>query len=336
MDPPGLDLTRLAAYLEDQGLTRGPLTAELITGGKSNLTYVVTDGTPPLDLVRRPPLGHVLATAHDMGREYRVMTALADTPVPVPAHVPPLHGPRRARRAVLRDGARRRAPTAPPSSPRARRRAHPAIVARADRLLADLHAVDPAASGLADFGRPEGFLERQVRRWSKQLDASRSRDMPGIDELHHRLSPRRPAESGAPAIVHGDFRLDNLLIAGDDRSRRRPRLGDVHARRPAHRPGLLLLYGDEATRPATPSDDGRRAGLPPRRARRALRRARTGRDVSRLGWYLGFACFKLAVILEGIHFRYIQGSDRRRGLRPRSATRVAPLVAPASTSSRRS
>ena len=93
MDPPGLDLTRLAAYLEDQGLTRGPLTAELITGGKSNLTYVVRDATAEY-VVRRPPLGHVLATAHDMGREYRVMTALRDTPVPVPGRTTSARTPR--------------------------------------------------------------------------------------------------------------------------------------------------------------------------------------------------------------------------------------------------
>ena len=103
--------------------------------------------------------------------------------------------------------------------------------------LAALHAVDPYAVGLADFGRPDGFLARQVRRWGGQLDASRSRDLPGADELHDRLAATRADVAAQPAIVHGDYRLDNLIVDPADATRhRRARLGDGHARRPAHRP----------------------------------------------------------------------------------------------------
>ncbi|ADG89401.1 acyl-CoA dehydrogenase [Thermobispora bispora] len=290
MDPPGLDLTRLAAYLEDQGLTRGPLTAELITGGKSNLTYVVRDATAEY-VVRRPPLGHVLATAHDMGREYRVMTALRDTPVPVPRtyHLctdPEVIG---APFYVMEHVAGERPPMTP------------ALAHELIDVLAALHSIPPESVGLADFGRPDGYLERQVRRWKKQLDASRSRDIPGIDELFQRLSRDIP-RSGAPAIVHGDFKLGNTLIAGGKVRAvldwEMSTLGD-----PLTDLALFLLYGDEAI-DLDSEEKGEMANPEEIVAHYA---EATGRDVSRLGWYLGLACFKLAVIAEGIHFRYTQG-----------------------------
>jgi len=288
--PPGLDLTRLAAYLEDQGLTRGPLTAELITGGKSNLTYVVRDATAEY-VVRRPPLGHVLATAHDMGREYRVMTALRDTPVPVPRtyHLctdPEVIG---APFYVMEHVAGERPPMTP------------ALAHELIDVLAALHSIPPESVGLADFGRPDGYLERQVRRWKKQLDASRSRDIPGIDELFQRLSRDIP-RSGAPAIVHGDFKLGNTLIAGGKVRAvldwEMSTLGD-----PLTDLALFLLYGDEAI-DLDSEEKGEMANPEEIVAHYA---EATGRDVSRLGWYLGLACFKLAVIAEGIHFRYTQG-----------------------------
>jgi len=290
VDPPGLDLTRLAAYLEDQGLTRGPLTAELITGGKSNLTYVVRDATAEY-VVRRPPLGHVLATAHDMGREYRVMTALRDTPVPVPRtyHLctdPEVIG---APFYVMEHVAGERPPMTP------------ALAHELIDVLAALHSIPPESVGLADFGRPDGYLERQVRRWKKQLDASRSRDIPGIDELFQRLSRDIP-RSGAPAIVHGDFKLGNTLIAGGKVRAvldwEMSTLGD-----PLTDLALFLLYGDEAI-DLDSEEKGEMANPEEIVAHYA---EATGRDVSRLGWYLGLACFKLAVIAEGIHFRYTQG-----------------------------
>ena len=185
-DLPGLDLDRFGPWFAQAcpGEATGPLTGSLIAGGKSNLTYVVTDGRSEW-VVRRPPLGHVLATAHDMAREYRVMTALRDTAVPVPRTfalcddeevlgaqfyvMERVHGTPYRTAAEL-------APLGPERTE--------AISRRAVETLATLHTVDPAAVGLADFGRPEGFLERQVRRWKKQLDSSRSRDLAGADELH--------------------------------------------------------------------------------------------------------------------------------------------------------
>ncbi len=212
-NPQGLDLDRLRAFLETEcpGLVTGPLSAEVIQGGKSNITYRVSDGVGRW-VVRRPPLGHVLATAHDMVREHRVISALLPTSVPVPATLALCADP-----AVI--GAPFYVMELMPGTPY--RHAHEletlgperarAISTRVVEVLADLHAVRPAEVGLTDFGRPEGFLARQVQRWKKQLDASKSRALPGADELFELLASRVPPD-GAPGIVHGDYRLDNLLV----------------------------------------------------------------------------------------------------------------------------
>jgi aminoglycoside phosphotransferase (APT) family kinase protein len=193
--------------------------------------------------------------------------------------------------------------------------------------LVDLHAVDPASVGLADFGRPEGFLERQVRRWKKQLDASHSREIPGIEELHRRLATGIP-DSPAPAIVHGDYRLDNVLVDTGDRITavldwEMSTLGD-----PLTDLALLVAY---AKREMPSGDDSPVAnasgapGYPPVDEVVARYAERSGRDVSTLDWYVAFAFFKLAVILEGIHFRFSQGKTVGEGF-DRVGELVGPLV----------
>ncbi|MFI1925305.1 MULTISPECIES: phosphotransferase family protein [unclassified Streptomyces] len=316
--PPGLDLDRLRALLERErpGLVDGPLTGRLIEGGRSNLTYAVSDGTAKW-VVRRPPLGHVLATAHDMRREHRVISALHPTSVPVPRPV-----------LLCEDPDNEAAPGAPfyvmefvegtpyrtadELAPLGERRTRDAILSLADTLV-ELHAVDPAAVGLADFGRPEGFLDRQLRRWGKQLDASRSRDLPGIDELHATLGRGLP-HSPAPAVVHGDYRLDNVLIGTDDTIRaildwEMSTLGD-----PLTDLGLLVMYSVPLELPNSPISTTASAPGHPSPAELIERYAtRSGRDVSAVSWYTAFAWFKLAVILEGIHYRYTLGQTVGRG-----------------------
>src|SRR5512147_1288651 len=216
--PPGLDADRLRALLERErpGLVRGPLSGRLIEGGRSNLTYALSDGASQW-VVRRPPLGHVLATAHDMRREHRVISALLPTSVPVPRPLllcedeEVLGAPFYVMEFV--EGTPYR--TAQQLAPLGAERTRNAVLSLVDTLV-ELHAVDPAEVGLADFGRPEGFLDRQLRRWGKQLDASRNRDLAGIEELHAALGRALPV-SPAPAVVHGDYRLDNVLIGDDDR-----------------------------------------------------------------------------------------------------------------------
>lgn len=329
MHPPGLDLDRLRAYLDVQrpGLAAGPLTGELIIGGRSNLTYLIGDGQHRW-VLRRPPLGHVLATAHDVGREHRVITALAPTQVPVPATLLHCADPEvlgapfflmdQVAGTVYRTAEQTAALTHDQRWQLAR-----ALV----DTLADLHQVDPAAVGLADFGRPDGFLSRQVRRWRAQLDASRSRDLPGIDTLAERLAGAVP-DGAAPAIVHGDFRLDNVLVRDGTRIAavldwEMSTLGD-----PLADLGLLLVYWDRLAGADNPvvAGVGPRHDFPDGATVTGWYAARTGADLSALDWYVALAAFKLAVILEGIHYRYTLGKTVGEGFE-QVGTMVPPLVA---------
>jgi len=310
-DPPGLDLRRLRAFLDEQApeLPSGPLTAERVEGGKSNLTYIVTDGTAEF-VVRRPPLGHVLATAHDMSREFRVISALADTKVPVPrtrllcedAEVlgAPFYVMERVAGTVYRGVAQ--------TSTLTPQRAAAISYALID-VLADLHDVVPGEVGLGDFGRPDGYLQRQVVRWGKQLAASRSRELAGVGELQERLHAGLP-RSGRPAVVHGDYRLDNAIVADDDRIAavldwEMATIGD-----PLADLGLLLVYWDGVS--AMPRGTLNQAVTPdvgfPTGAELINRYAeRRDVELERLPWYQALGFFKLAVISEGIYYRYSQG-----------------------------
>ncbi|MFD4528034.1 phosphotransferase family protein [Streptomyces sp. NPDC058470] len=307
--PPGLDLDRLRGLLDRErpGLVNGPMTGRLIEGGRSNLTYTVTDGGAKW-VVRRPPLGHVLATAHDMKREHRVISALYPTAVPVPRPVllcedeSVLGSPFYVMEFV--EGTPYR--TAEQLAPLGPQRTRDAVLGLVNTLV-ELHAVDPAEVGLTDFGRPEGFLERQLRRWGKQLEASRNRELAGIDELHAALGRALP-DSPAPTVVHGDYRLDNVLIGADDRINaildwEMSTLGD-----PLTDLGLLVMYSIPLKTADSPISTTASAVGHPDPAELVERyAARSGRDVSAISWYTAFAWFKLAVILEGIHYRYTQG-----------------------------
>ncbi|MFF8772349.1 phosphotransferase family protein [Kitasatospora sp. NPDC015120] len=327
--PPGPDLERLRAHLDRAlpGTVAGPLRAELIEGGRSNLSYRLTDGTTRW-VLRRPPLGHVLATAHDMGREYRVMTALRDTGVPVPAtvHLDPgteVLGAPWYLMAYVPGTVHRDATALAALGERRVRGIGEALV----DTLAALHRIDPAAVGLAGFGRPEGYLERQLRRWSAQLDASRSRDLPGVDRLHDLLAATRP-DSPAPALVHGDYRLDNVLVAERDGRDvvaavldwEMSTLGD-----PLTDVGLLVMYTELAGVGGGLIPSAATAPGFPRSAELVARYAgSTGRDAAALDWYVAFACYKLAVVAEGIHYRYRQGRTLGSGFE-RAGT-MAPLL----------
>ncbi len=325
-DLPGLDLPQFAAWFDGAcpGEIGGPLRGQLIAGGRSNLTYEVTDGTKSW-VVRRPPLGHVLATAHDMRREYQVITALRDTDVPVPpayalcSDADILGAPFYVMAKV--DGiAYRTAEQVAPLGP-ARIQA---IAERMIDTLALLHAVDPGAVGLGEFGRPEGFLARQVRRWKKQLDASRSRPVAGIDELHALLAAD-PPDGGAATIVHGDYRLDNILIDANDQLAAIVDWEMATLADPLTDVGLLIVY-----QRMNRLDEGPMAsdapGYPSEAEVLARYAERSGRDLSGLGFYIALASFKLAVILEGIHFRYVHGQTVGEGFE-NIGERVEPLVA---------
>jgi aminoglycoside phosphotransferase (APT) family kinase protein len=308
---PGLDLSRLAEYVQHArpGLFAATPSGEVIAGGRSNLSYLLDDGARRW-VLRRPPLGHVLATAHDMSREYRVITALADTDVPVP-HAE-LHcddadvigAPFYLMEWVPGTAMR----TSTDAQPLSLQQRHGVGMELID-VLARLHEVDPASVGLADFGKPEGFLNRQVSRWQKQLDASRSRDIDGIDELHTWLERHIPT-SGDATIVHGDYRLDNVLVS-EDPTRitavldwEMATLGD-----PLTDLGLMHVYWLGNGSHQDPITGGVTAleGFPSWGELARTYVQRTGRTLDALDWYIAFAYFKLAVVLEGIHYRYQHG-----------------------------
>ena len=335
---PGLDLAAVTAWLaaHHPGLLAGPPTAALVAGGRSNLTYLLDDGTHRY-VLRRPPLGHVLATAHDMAREHRMIAALAPTAVPVPRALAlcedagvtgaPFYLMTFVEGRILRT----RADLADLDGDTRHRLARAMI-----DVLADLHAVDPAAVGLAGAGRPEGFMARQVRRWSAQLDQSRSRDLPGIDALRDELAATVPAPSATGrtgGIVHGDFRLDNLVVAG-------PGEPDALAVRavldwematvgePLADVGLLLAYWDGLGGRDNPVAGalGPSVGFPPGEVLARWYGERTGTDLAVLPWYAAFGYFKIAVILEGIHYRYTLGQTVGAGF-DRIGALVPELVA---------
>ncbi len=313
--PPGLDLDALGAYLAPlvDGLA-GPLSAEVIAGGRSNLTYVVHDGERRF-VVRRPPLAHVLPTAHDMAREFRVLAALQHTDIPVPRVIALCEDSSviGARFYVMDwvDGhvVRDQMPAAFPDTPTTRAAMSASLV---DTLTA-LHAIQPGAVGLEDFGHPDGFLTRQVRRWWMQWEASKTQDLAAMAELRARLDTACPTQS-APGITHGDYRLDNLMYAPADPSRivavldwEMSTVGD-----PLCDLGLLLVYwaenDDEPVarrlhRGAVTTAPGfyTRDHLVQRYA------ARSERDLSSLPWYTALGMYKLAIVLQGIHARFLMG-----------------------------
>jgi aminoglycoside phosphotransferase (APT) family kinase protein len=259
-----------------------------------------------------------------MGREYTAMTALADTGVPVPltyAHCAdesvlgaPFYVMERVDGVAIR--------TARELDDRGAERTA-AIAGRLIDVLATLHAVDPGEVGLGEFGRPQGFLERQVRRWGKQLEGSKTREHPDADELHRRLTEQvatvESADASVVGIVHGDYRLDNCLVGTDDQIHavvdwEMATLGDTRTD-----VALMLVYetlGASAGGDLV-SDVARAQGWPANQQQLAAYAAASGRApgdlAEEMSWHMALAYFKLAVILEGIHYRYLKGQTVGEG-----------------------
>ena len=312
----GIDAARVTAWLAaNVGGVEPPLGFQRISGGQSNLTFEVTDAGGRRLVLRRPPLSHVLASAHDMSREHRIIAALMPTPVPVPEVLAicedgsvngrPFYVMRFVEGAVLRTAA----DVERVLDEGARRRAGEHLV---DVLVA-LHAVDVDAVGLGDLARREGYVQRQLKRWhgqflqsqAQEVEACVHRPVPIVEEVHELLAARVPAQQGV-VVAHGDYRLDNTVVGPDGAIRavldwELCTLGD-----PLADLGTLLMYWSGA------------AGLPgfPTRAELAERyAARSGRDVAELGYYVAFANWRLACILEGVYVRHAAGAmgpDRSR------------------------
>ncbi|HYI60884.1 MAG TPA: phosphotransferase family protein [Acidimicrobiales bacterium] len=308
--PPGIDPAAVTSWLAARVTVAPPLSFHLITGGHSNLTYRVTDTQGRAWVLRRPPLGQVLATAHDMEREHRIITALAPTDVPVAPVVglspddsvngAPFYVMDFVEGHVVRSEA-----DAAPLPPAARARAGEALV----DVLARIHDVDPGAVGLGDLGRTEGYIPRQLKRWYGQWQKSKSRDLPAVDTVHDTLLAHVP-EQGPATIVHGDYRLDNCLLtdAGEVAAVldwEICTLGD-----PLADVGLLVVYwGEDGTAfTALPGAATAAEGFP--RASELLARytRASGRSVADVDFYIAFGYWKLACILEGVATRYRGGS----------------------------
>ena len=284
---------------------RPPLEFEQIAGGRSNLTFRVTDADGRRWALRRPPLHSVLASAHDVAREHRIISALAGTRVPVPTAVAlcadesvtgaPFYVMDFVDGLVLRDVEA----VSEHLDEEGRGRLARQLVA----ALVEIHAVDPDAVGLGDLGRRAGYIERQLRRWHGQWEQSRTRDLPLVDDVHARLSERVP-DQGPAAIVHGDYRIDNLIVSEDADIRavldwELCTLGD-----PLADVGLLLVYWSRpyGERPTS------LPGFPTPEEVATLYGELSRRDLSQLDFYVAFGAWKLAVIIEGVYAREVAGA----------------------------
>ena len=315
MEIVGIDVANVSAWFKDNiPGAEPPLTFDLIAGGRSNLTFGVTDSAGHDYCLRRPPTSHVLPTAHDMTREYRLIHALGPTPVPVAEAIAlctdesvnekPFYVMGYVEGHVLRDAA-----TAEKVfNEQQRRTAGEHLI----DVLADLHAVDVDAVGLGDLGRREGYIARQLKRWYSQFQQSAAlgnRTVPLVDEMHEFLSARIP-EQGPAAIVHGDYRLDNTMFGDDGKVKavldwEICTLGD-----PMADLGLLMVYwaepGEDPPLGVAPTAV---PGFPTKAELRARYSERSGRDVSHLDFYVSFGYWKLACILEGVYARYAGGAS---------------------------
>jgi aminoglycoside phosphotransferase (APT) family kinase protein len=309
--PEGIDPAGLRDWFDEHvDGVEGPLAFERIAGGHSNLTYRVSDAAGHRWALRRPPLGKRLGSAHDMAREHKVVSALGTTEVPVAPVVglceddgvngAPFYVMEFVEGPILRGLAE--AETFPDE--RERRE----IGLRVADTLVAIHAVDPDAAGLGDLGRKEDYVARQLHRWKGQWEKSKTRELAAIDRVHERLSARIPAQ-GPATIVHGDYRLDNMILTPSGEVAavvdwELCTLGD-----PLADVGLLMAYwpqrGGETIALGQPANLA--PGFPVREELAARYAERSGRDLSELDFFVALGYWKLAIILEGVYARYAAG-----------------------------
>jgi aminoglycoside phosphotransferase (APT) family kinase protein len=328
----GLDLGALDRHLRSVGIARaGELRAELISGGRSNLTFLVSDEVTTW-VLRRPPLHGLTPSAHDMEREYRVVEALRDTAVPVARAVTMrnddsvLGAPFQMVEYVPGRVIRSAEDLATLGGAAAVSDCVDALIG----VLAELHAVDPDAVGLGDFGRPSGYLERQVRRWGSQWELVRRPDDPcdaDVARLHSVLAQAVPPQ-GRASIVHGDYRIDNTILDADDATRvvavldwEMSTLGD-----PLSDAALMCVYRDPQFDLVLDSTAAWASPLMPSGDDLAHRYSLASeRPLEHWPFYLALAYFKVAIIAAGIAFRSRMGSGSD-GAEAAGAA-VAPFVA---------
>ena len=327
----GLDLGALDVHLREIGVPRhGELRGELIAGGRSNLTFLVFDDAAKW-VLRRPPLHGLTPSAHDMAREYTVVAALANTAVPV-AHAVTM----RNDDSVL--GAPFQMVDFVPGrvvryseelTALGDQSAIDACVDALIKVLADLHALDPDAVGLGDFGKAGGYLERQVRRWGGQWDLVRLDDDPrdaDVKRLHAALGDAMPPQTRS-SIVHGDYRIDNTMLDATDATTVRAvldwemsTLGD-----PLSDAALMCVYRHPMFDMVNPNAAWSSPLIPSADQLAHKYSVAAGVPLDHWNFYMALAYFKLAIIAAGIQFRDRMGGATDYGDKVGEA--VAPLVA---------
>ena len=336
----GLDAERLRPWLAStvDGLV-GLLRVDQLSGGASNLTFRVRDDVNDW-VLRRPPLVHVLATANDMRREYTVQTALRGTGLPIASTVAfcddesVVGGPFYLMEWL--DGI-----VYNTSADVAHLTEAQALAATYELMdvLAGLHAVDPAAVGLEGFGRPAGFVERQINRWFAQWEKSKQRELPEIDEVARLFRARLPP-AGAPGLVHGDYSFNNTMFRRDDPARmlavldwEMSTLGD-----PLTDVGMLAVYWGDVGEllwrgRSSPQPHRLNPGFPPVEVLVDRYATTSGRDLGHIDFYRALAMFKLACIAEGAHARHATSGDPGSAAAADAAVRSLAAMALDATSS---
>jgi aminoglycoside phosphotransferase (APT) family kinase protein len=320
---------RVSRWLEDniEGL-RAPFSFHMIAGGRSNITYRVVDANGRTVVLRRPPLGHVLATAHDMGREHRIISAVGTTGVPVPRTLgmctdvevndAPFYVMSYVDGVVL-DG-QAKAANIPPATRRA-------LSEHLIDVMVDLHAVDVDAVGLGDLAKRDSYVERQIKRWSTQWANSKQRELPDIDEVERLLKAGVPQQHGT-VIAHGDYRFGNCL-SDPERGRIEAvldwelcTLGD-----PMADIGYLGVYWSDPGLPARRENDpSGLEGFPTYREMVDMYSAKSGRNCDNIGYYVAFSSWRLAVISEGVYARYVHGAMGKQDFDPTPLRRGVELL----------
>ncbi len=319
--PPGVDVDAVTAWLAEQGCGyRAPLRFEILQGGHSNFTYRVTDADGRAFVLRRPPLGELLPSAHDMEREFRVITALWPTPVPVPEPIAycgdtAVTGARFYCMGAIDGKSLYEGADVQAQVPQALRRQ---LSFSFIDVLADLHALDPDEIGLGELGRKDAYVARQLKRWFAAWNASPTPDSGTLTEvgtLHDELVANLP-EQGPARLVHGDYGLHNCLshregyvaaVVDWEISTLGDPLADLAY-------SLNTWVGPEDPPPAKPDVPTMEPGFA-RRAELAARYAeRTGADLSQLPYYSAFNHWKTTCILQGVYARYLQGQKSSEGV----------------------
>ncbi len=324
-----IEINRVSQWLEShiEGL-RGPFEFNMITGGRSNITYRVVDAAGTQVVLRRPPTGHVLATAHDMAREYRIISAVGKTEVPVPKTLgvctdlevngSPFYVMSYVEGEVLDSQLK-----ASVMTPELRRTASENLI---DVMVA-LHSVNIDEVGLGDLARRDGYIERQIKRWSAQWENSKQRELPEMDEVERLLREGTPVQHGA-TIAHGDYRFGNCLTntaTGEIRAVldwELCTLGD-----PLADIGYLGVYwSDPGALARKENDPSGLEGFPTYKEMVAMYGQKSGRDVSNIDYYVAFSSWRLAVISEGVYARYVHGAMGKSDFDPAPLQRSVEMM----------